>query len=679
MTLKYLSRLMLLLLICVLSCSKSEQTLYTGTQKDSISYYINKASDIRVPYKIRLAYNQKAEELLIREDNDSLVIEQLHVVALNYQKLNSLEKFKKAIIIGLQKSQKQRNVSQVATSYFYLGNYYKEIRLNDSAFYFYLKAEKQFLRSKRISQLGVLYLNKSSVQIDVFDIFGAEKSAIKSLKYCKIENDKLGEYDALVNLGIASNSAEDYTKSNYYFDKALQVVKNISFAEQYFLKEILLNNKGNNYLYSREYKEAIEFFQKALRNKNIRKQDPRLYSTIIDNLGKCKFEINPNNDESLNLFLESLRIKDSMKLHSGIVFIKDHLSKYYWHKENKLKSLLYAKEALLLSRRTKNINDVLQSLKQMSIVESENYQLYMEEYISLSDSLYKKHRIARNKFAAIAYETEEINTEKNQAIQQKWIFFGIAVLVFVIGALVVLLLTQRTKQKELRFLQEQQKTNEEIYQLIQNQQTKIDEARKREKKRIAQDLHDGIMNRLSSTRLNLHILTDKATPEIIRKCLPFVAGIQDIEKEIRNVSHDLNRDAVFNKVSFVAVIETFIEDQKPLFSGNCHLEIASEINWDWLTSSQKIHIFRIIQEAFQNTVKHAQATNIIISILLIENQILLEIFDDGIGFSLKQKKKGIGLQNIFSRAKQCQGKAEINSEVGTGTTIRITIPLTPKL
>ena len=51
----------------------------------------------------------------------------------------SLEKFKEALIIGLQKSQEQRNVYQVATSNFYLGNYYKEIRLNDSAFYFYLK------------------------------------------------------------------------------------------------------------------------------------------------------------------------------------------------------------------------------------------------------------------------------------------------------------------------------------------------------------------------------------------------------------------------------------------------------------------------------------------------------------------------------------------------------------
>jgi signal transduction histidine kinase len=187
------------------------------------------------------------------------------------------------------------------------------------------------------------------------------------------------------------------------------------------------------------------------------------------------------------------------------------------------------------------------------------------------------------------------------------------------------------------------------------------------------------MNRLSSTRLNLHILNENATPEIIKKCLPFIAGIQDIEKEIRNISHDLNKDAIFNKVSFVAVLETFIEEQKPFFAGKCHLEIERNINWEWLSTFQKIHIFRMLQEAFQNIVRHAHAKNIIISILKNENQLLLEIFDDGIGFSLKQKKKGIGLQNIFSRAKQCRGKAEINSEVGTGTTIRITIPLSPKL
>ncbi|MBL0014545.1 MAG: hypothetical protein IPP30_12850 [Flavobacterium sp.] len=679
MTLKYLSKLLLITVMCVLSCTKRDQANHPNVRNDSIGFYITKASDIEVPIKTRLTYNLKAQELLLREDNDSLIREQLKLVGLNFQKLNSLEKFKKALITGLQKSEEHGNLCQIASFNFYLGNYYKEIRLNDSAFYFYLKAEKQFLRSKSIGQIGQLYLNMSTVQIDVFDIFGGEKSAIKSLKYFKINNDKLGEYDALVNLGIASNSAEDYVKSNYYYDKALQLVKNNSFAEQYFLKEILLNNKGNNYLYNGEFKKAIEFFQKALINRSICKEHPRLYSTIIDNLGRCKFEIDPSNAESLALFLESLRIKESLKLYSGTVFIKNHLSNYYWYKKDKVKSLVYAKEALLLSRRTQSIHDVLQSLKQMSVVDRENYQLYTEEYITLSDSLYKKLRTARNKFATIAYETEEITTEKNQAIQQKWIFFGLAVLIFIIGSLVVLLLIQRSKQKELQFLQEQQRTNEEIYQLIQNQQSKIDEARHVEKKRIAQDLHDSIMNRLSSTRLNLHILNENATPEIIKKCLPFIAGIQDIEKEIRNVSHDLNKDALFNKVSFVAVIEAFIEKQKDLFTGKCHLEIDATINWNWLTSFQKIHIFRIIQEAFQNTIKHAYANNIIISILRNENQLLLEIFDDGNGFSLKQKKKGIGLQNIFSRVKQCNGTMEIKSEIGTGTTIRITIPLNPKL
>jgi DNA-binding protein H-NS len=64
-----------------------------------------------------------------------------------------------------------------------------------------------------------------------------------------------------------------------------------------------------------------------------------------------------------------------------------------------------------------------------------------------------------------------------------------------VGILLFIIIHQRTKQKEMRLLQDQQKANEEIYQLIQNQQTKIDEGRQIEKKRIAQDLHDGIMNR----------------------------------------------------------------------------------------------------------------------------------------------------------------------------------------
>ena len=402
------------------------------------------------------------------------------------------------------------------------------------------------------------------------------------------------------------------------------------------------------------------------------------FTVILDNLAHAKLKIR-DYKEIEELHFKASKIRDSLHIDQGQNLNKLFLSEYYQATNQIPKAQQFAHEAYTLSKSYRNAGDMLVCLKQLSKVDPQNALKYSQEYIRISDSLQQLERVTRNKFAKIAYETEEITTEKDQAIQQKQIFFGIAVLLFIIGTLVVLLLIQKAKQKELRFLHEQQKTNEEIYQLIQNQQSQIDEARHIEKKRIAQDLHDGIMNRLSSTRLNLHILNEKATPEIIRKCLPFIAGIQDIEKEIRNVSHDLNKDALFNKISFVAVVESLVAEQKEHFKGKCHVEIEPTINWEWLTSFQKINIFRILQEAFQNINKHAQAQNIIISILKSENQLLLEIFDDGVGFSLKQKKKGIGLQNIYSRAKQCNGKVEIKSELGAGTTLIIALPLNPNL
>ena len=439
-----------------------------------------------------------------------------------------------------------------------------------------------------------------------------------------------------------------------------------------------LNHIAFSYYRWGKLQQAIHYYNLALQKDRFEIIYPAAYCLMLDNYANAKLKSHDYEDVE-KFHVASRQIRDGHHIDQGKNINKLYLSEYYQATNQFSKAQQFAHEAYSLSKSYRNAGDMLQCLKQLATVEPQNALKYSQEYIRISDSMQQLERQTRNKFAKIAYETEEITTEKDRAVQQKWIFFGVAVMVFIIGGLVILLLIQRAKQKELRFLQEQQKTNEEIYQLIQNQQTKIDEARHKEKKRIAKDLHDGIMNRLSSTRLNLHILHENATPEIIKKCLPFIAGIQDIEKEIRNISHDLNKDAIFNKVSFVAVLEAFIEEQKPFFTGKCHLEIERNINWEWLSTFQKIHIFRMLQEAFQNIVKHAQAKNIIISILKNENQLLLEIFDDGVGFSLKQKKKGIGLQNIFSRAKQCNGKAEINSEVGTGTTIRITIPLSPKL
>jgi len=284
-------------------------------------------------------------------------------------------------------------------------------------------------------------------------------------------------------------------------------------------------------------------------------------------------------------------------------------------------------------------------------------------------------RQTRNKFAKIAYETEEVTQEKEAAVKKNWIISAIASGIILVLVLLLIIKMQRAKQKRLQLQQIQQKANEEIYNLLLDQQNKIDLGRNIEKKRVAQDLHDGIMNRLASTRLNLHNIAENPSFENIKKCLPFIDGIQSIEKEIRNIAHDLNKDVLSNKVSFVAIIESFIKEQEALSACKFHLEIDASIKWELIAGYKKIHLFRIIQESIQNIHKHAAAKSVIVSILKKEEALLLEIFDDGIGFSLNKKKKGIGLQNIFSRAKSCNGNAEIKSKEGIGTTIIIRLPI----
>ena len=72
--------------------------------------------------------------------------------------------------------------------------------------------------------------------------------------------------------------------------------------------------------------------------------------------------------------------------------------------------------------------------------------------------------------------------------------------------MIYIILAQRAKNKELKFAKQQQETNEEIYNLMLSQQDKVDEARALEKKRISEELHDGILGRLFGTRLSLDSL-----------------------------------------------------------------------------------------------------------------------------------------------------------------------------
>ncbi|TMI85727.1 MAG: sensor histidine kinase, partial [Bacteroidetes bacterium] len=94
-----------------------------------------------------------------------------------------------------------------------------------------------------------------------------------------------------------------------------------------------------------------------------------------------------------------------------------------------------------------------------------------------------------------------------------------------------------------------------------------------------------------------------------------------------------------------------------------------------------IFLFRIFQEALNNTLKHAKATEIIINLDYSEGAFILEMRDNGIGFDLAKKQQsatsysGVGLKSMFNRAKLIGAHISINSEYGKGTIILIKLPL----
>ena len=158
------------------------------------------------------------------------------------------------------------------------------------------------------------------------------------------------------------------------------------------------------------------------------------------------------------------------------------------------------------------------------------------------------------------------------------------------------------------------------------------------------------------------------------QCLEYVKEIQSIEKEIRIISHDLNKNIFSDSVNFVSIVENLFTAIKSHTEIDFNLKVDERIDWETVDNKTKINIYRIIQEALQNIDKYAQAEKVSITMNKNESAITIEIKDDGVGFTINNKKNGIGITNMQARMKEINGQFKIESQPKKGTKINLTIP-----
>ena len=661
-------------LVTLLSSCNQNQTANHNANNDSIEKYLNLASNDTFTYNQRNQYNQKAFSLIDLSKNDTVVRFYLSEVTKNLSYIKEDKLYRKISKIHFEKATEANDTLNLARYYKQQAVFNRNNQIYDSAFYNCIKAEKTYRQIDKLNELGRLLHLKESIQYNINDFLGCEYTCIKAYKIFIKENNIKRQQSILNDLGNVCIELQEFKVGIQYTEKALKLAQDNKFKTNEEEVATCFNNIGNAYKEQKKYLQALKYFKLALKDERLLKESPDMYEILISNLGYCELQLK-NYNQLPYLFCKGLKISDSLKLYKRSVVNNVYLSMFYQNKNDTLRAKDYANDALIIAKKTKAPYYVAYSIQQLIKVDKKNASKNAEEYIKVNDSMQKTERQFRNKFARIAYETDEIQLQKEQAIKQKWIISSIATFVFLIGLLLFIITKQRSKQKELLLLQSQQKANEEIYQLMLSQKSTEETARQTEKKRIALELHDGIMNKLASTRLNLFVLSKKTDTVTIEKCLTHISDIYTIEQEIRSIAHDLNQDVFKEANSFISLLKDFIAQQNTISNSKYMLELQEDIPWIKISSEIKMNLYRIIQEASHNINKYSKAKNVVVSIIQGGNNVCMSITDDGVGFDTNKINDGIGIKNMQQRIKSLNGKFTINSTQKNSTSINLSIPI----
>lgn len=673
-------RILLVLFFVVFGCSEKEKGFESiNAAEDSLSTYFALANDFTLARDKRQEYSHKALDIVINQKNDSLSRVQLFKVANRFYNINNWKEFNKTVHLVLEKSEIVNDTLSIIKAYSYLGDYYDTQAVLDSSFQFYYKAEKMYSKLGDNFNLGKTLINKANLQYKAGDFLGSEKSVFNVLRIIKNEKQKNNIlYDAYNLLGIIYGELGEYENAINYHNKALIISDDEIIPKVFQAKATTYNNIGFLYLNSQNYSIAKKYFQKGLEQNKLIIQKPNLYAMLVDNLAYSKFKLKENKGLP-ELFFTSLKLRDSLNLTSGIFINKIHLSEYFISKKDTNNALIYSKEALRLSREAKNARDILVALKQLAAVEPSKAVIYNKEYIRINENLQRAERSLGNKFSRIEYETDRIKTENSSLEVQNRNLVYVFSFLTILGLFSYIIKAQKTKNRELLYKQQQQKANEDIYNLMISQQTTMDAIRVKEKRRVAQELHDGVLGRMFGVRMNLDGLNGFQDELAVNQRINYLSELKNIEQDIREISHDLNREKSELINNFVAIVDNLFEEQRKTFQSKLISNIDSTIKWELIVNSVKINLYRIMQESLQNSNKYAKANTIKIELKKKGDNLVLIISDDGIGFNAKGKKKGIGIQNMVSRTKECHGEFRINSKKGEGTIITIVVPTEQKL
>lgn len=635
---------------------------------DSISNWIKSSRKKTNSISQKKQYLLKAYKELKTRNNNKLKNKNLSVIAYRYYELKDTLLFQKINQEAQKLAYQLKDSFTIADTHWSLADYYNHTEVYDKSYYHYNIAYTYFSKINKEYQTARMLYAMAFIKGRYRDYSGSEVLTFKAIEKFKKQKNYKYLRVSYNHLGALQNDIQEYDKALFYRLKAIDFTKKTKNNKKNHQSNY--NLIGYTYLKKGEYQKAINYFDKSLKINGSLVN----FARALDNRAYSKLLLHDTIDVKKDM-LKSLSIRDSIGSRASIVASKINLSEYYNYIKDTAKAISYAKEASFLAKKIKNGGEYLRTLKQLSELEPRHSKKHLNTYIRFSDSLVNAERKVQNKFTRIEFETDEHIEESKRLTEQTILISITSVGLILILSLAYFLRTQKSKNEKLVLEAEQQKANEQVYLLTLEQQAIIEEERVQERNRISEELHDGVLGRLFGTRVGLGFLDFDATEEIQKQHESFLEELQEIEKEIRDVSHKLSNNFSADKINFSTLIKQLLKTNSATGSFKYEVSFDKDIAWKNISQLIKINVYRVVQESLQNIVKSAHAKNVILDFSIEKFNLVVRIKDDGDGFDIKKAKKGIGIKNMKSRIQKLKGKLEIQSKVEQGTTILIQIPL----
>lgn len=285
----------------------------------------------------------------------------------------------------------------------------------------------------------------------------------------------------------------------------------------------------------------------------------------------------------------------------------------------------------------------------------------------LRDSLWEKEKTESLQDLTIKYETKETQlalaqSEAKRARVLMWLFIVIGILL----VMAVLFVIYASRQRDRRMQNEIEYAN--LRADVGRQLTeKYIEGLENERMRMAKELHDGICNDLLAVELNMNNgQSIEAASKLIESC----------RESVRRISHEL-MPPEFSYASIDEVIRFLVYKQSEANKDKIKFGYKSEahnIDWNEISDSVSLEIYRVAQEIIGNAVKHSGATEISVELFLNSERILLEIKDNGnYGLHNLKSSNGVGIESVKKRAKSIDGLVDINVSPTGGMEFLLTV------